>query len=117
MGRLTWESLPFKPLPNRRNIVLSKNTLSEIESYNNINSCIKKLKKDDEKSIFVIGGASVYSSFLKIATDLHITLIDKLVDGIDCFFPLAIDELMADYILIKEKILSSKVTYIHLSKK
>ena len=33
MGRKTWESLPFKPLPNRRNIVLSSSKFRETESF------------------------------------------------------------------------------------
>ena len=45
MGRKTWDSLPFKPLPNRRNIVLSKNTINNVEVYHNIDECINILKK------------------------------------------------------------------------
>ena len=43
MGRKTWESLPFKPLPNRRNIVLSSKQLDNIETYRSIDDCIKNL--------------------------------------------------------------------------
>ena len=40
MGRKTWDSLPFKPLPNRRNIVLTSTKIPNVEVYNNINECI-----------------------------------------------------------------------------
>ncbi len=40
MGRITWESLPFKPLPNRRNIVLSRSNFTETECFSNIDDCI-----------------------------------------------------------------------------
>ena len=53
MGRLTWESLPFKPLPNRRNIVLSRSAVVNAEYFNNIDDCIKKLKEDKIKSVFI----------------------------------------------------------------
>ena len=36
MGRKTWDSLPIKPLPNRRNIILSRNTIANIETYKKI---------------------------------------------------------------------------------
>ena len=46
MGRKTWDSLPFKPLPNRRNIVLSSQLVENIETYSSTNDCIKILEKD-----------------------------------------------------------------------
>ena len=87
MGRLTWESLPFKPLPSRRNIVLSSRKFTDTESYTSTDECIKNLHTDNIQTIFVIGGSSIYKEFFELASDLHITLIDQQVDGIDCFFP------------------------------
>ena len=43
MGRKTWESLPFKPLPNRRNIVLSSQKVDDVEIYHSIDDCLNKL--------------------------------------------------------------------------
>ena len=43
MGRVTWESLPFKPLPRRRNIILSSQAIKGAEVYNSIDDCCKKL--------------------------------------------------------------------------
>ena len=45
MGRKTWESLPFKPLPNRRNIVLSSKLIEDVDTYHSIESCIQILEK------------------------------------------------------------------------
>ena len=117
MGRLTWESLPLKPLPNRRNIILSKNNISNFECYNNINDCIQALKNDKIKSIFIIGGASIYLQFLTLASDLHITLIHKKTDGIDCFFPKSIEQLKTDFKLSIKKELCIEATYMHWQKK
>ena len=47
MGRKTWDSLPFKPLSNRRNIVLSRTKQNQVETYASYESCIAKLEKDN----------------------------------------------------------------------
>ena len=41
MGRKTWDSLPFKPLPKRKNIIFTKNIIDGVETYDNINEYIK----------------------------------------------------------------------------
>ena len=64
MGRKTWDSLPFKPLPKRRNIVLSSSDISNIEVYHNVENCIEILKKESISKIFIIGGASIYKACL-----------------------------------------------------
>ena len=46
MGRKTWESLPIKPLPKRRNIVLSNNKVFGVECYTSVKDCIEKLYDD-----------------------------------------------------------------------
>ena len=117
MGRLTWESLPFKPLPNRRNIVLSKKKFSETESYNNINQCFDKLKSDNVETVFIIGGSSVYKEFFELANDLHITLIDQQVEGIDCFFPKSLEYIKKKFILSFQKKLDRDANYMHFKKK
>ena len=116
MGRVTWESLPFKPLPNRRNIVLSSNFYTEVECFNNIDDCMKMLKQDGLNSIFIIGGSSIYSEFLNIANDLHITIIHQEIDGIDCFFPQTLDNIKQNFQLASEKKLSNDATYMHFIK-
>lgn len=71
MGRLTWESLPdkFRPLPNRTNVVITKNkTISypkDVICSNDLKEVIHSLKKYGEnKEIFVIGGGSIYKHAL-----------------------------------------------------
>jgi len=88
MGRKTWDSLPFKPLPNRRNIILSKKVIKDIEVYHNIDECIDTLRKESTPKIFVIGGASIYKLFFKYASHLHITYIDIKSNDLDTFFPI-----------------------------
>ena len=91
MGRKTWDSLPFKPLPKRRNIVISSKHISQSEHYQSIDLCIKQLNKDGLKKVFIIGGAKIYKEFIQKADELHITSINIETKGIDTFFPIPID--------------------------
>ena len=75
MGRKTWDSLPFKPLPKRRNIILSSKNRGEVETYHNIDDCLNVLKSDNIDTLFVIGGRSLYNDFYSNASYLHITMI------------------------------------------
>jgi len=88
MGRKTWNSLPFKPLPDRRNIVLSKNKIKDVEVYHTFDECINALEKDSISKIFVIGGASIYKLFFKNASHLHITFTNIKSHDLDTFFPI-----------------------------
>ena len=117
MGRLTWESLPIQPLPNRRNIILTKNTYPNVECYNKIEDCLKILENDNIESVFIIGGSSIYLSFLDIATDLHITIIHKNINGIDCYFPTTLTQLKNNFILSYKNELSLDATYMHWVRK
>ena len=86
MGRKTFESIG-KPLPNRRNIVLSNNKNLSFVGAKVINSIEDALlSSEDDKELFIIGGEKIYSSFLPLATHMYITRIHKKFDG-DAFFP------------------------------
>ena len=97
MGRKTWTSLPIKPLPKRRNIVLSSKSIIEVESYNSVKQCIKTLSKDNVKKIFVIGGAQIYRNFIHLSDELHITFIDAESKGIDTYFPITMEKIESLY--------------------
>ena len=113
MGRKTWESLPFKPLPGRRNIVLSSRTIKDVEVYNSIEKCCEKLMQDSIKKIFVIGGQSIYESFYSKASALHLTIINEDVEGIDTFFPISLDSIKENFQEIDRFQLSKTATYIN----
>jgi dihydrofolate reductase len=87
MGKRTWESLPRRPLPNRRNIVITDIPGEQIEGCEmaySIDEAIGKCKPEEEN--FIIGGASVYRQFLPHADRLYLTLVKKSFDA-DVFFP------------------------------
>ena len=56
MGRKTWESLPIKPLPNRRNIVITRSSIEEIDCFQSIDDALQTCKGD----VWFIGGAGIY---------------------------------------------------------
>ena len=111
MGRKTWTSLPLKPLPNRRNIVLSTQKLDNVETYNCIDDCITILKKDLVKKIFIIGGKSIYEAFYPKASMLHLTIINKKTQGIDTFFPITLNKIKESFVKVETVLLSSVTTY------
>ena len=97
MGRKTWASLPIRPLPERRNIVLTSNSIADVENYNSIEHCMETLCKDGVKKIFVIGGAQIYRHFIHRSDELHITLVDAEIEGIDTYFPITMEKIESLY--------------------
>ena len=89
MGRRTWNSLPdrFRPLPGRRNVVLSRDPDWDAPGAERAGSLDEALELvGGAPRVFVIGGADVYAAALPIADDLLLTEIDAEVDG-DTAFP------------------------------
>jgi dihydrofolate reductase len=89
MGRKTWDSLPdrFRPLPGRRNIVLTRNpewVAAGAERVDSIREALVLLA--DEEHVYVIGGAGIYAAALPYADEFAITDVDLAVDG-DTHFP------------------------------
>ncbi|MDR1666690.1 MAG: dihydrofolate reductase [Bacteroidales bacterium] len=94
MGRHTYESLPVKPLPNRRNIVVSA-TLPAAEGCKIAASVDEALKlcTGSEKS-FVIGGMQLYEAMMPYASQLYITRIRHCFEA-DAFFPVIDSDMWA----------------------
>lgn len=87
MGRKTFDSLPKGALPNRRNIVVSRQEglkLENCEVFASLDKAFAACSKDEK--VFIIGGASIYSQAIANATCLEITVIDSRFDA-DVFFP------------------------------
>lgn len=88
MGRKTFDSIG-KPLPNRKNIILSRSGgdfPQEIEVVSDINKILEWNEADPEKEYFVIGGAKIYEQMLPFADRMYITWIDHAFQG-DTYFP------------------------------
>ena len=89
MGRRTWESLPdrFRPLPGRRNLVVTRNPHWRAEGAERVGSIEDALRLlGDEPRVSVIGGGELYAAALPLADELVLTEIESEVDG-DTFFP------------------------------
>ena len=98
MGRKTWDSLPIKPLPDRRNIVISSSKQGGVESYTSIEECIDSLRDDKEVSdVYIIGGMSIYKFFYEYADILHITFINKSYPDTDTFSPISLSQIKSDF--------------------
>ena len=90
MGRKTWDSLPerFRPLPGRRNLVLSRQPGWRADGAEVLPSLDAALAlAADAPRVFVIGGAQVWADAMPRADDLVLTEIDHDFDGDTCFPP------------------------------
>ena len=87
MGRKTYESIG-KPLPNRINIVLTRNpkNFSNIKEVTSTQEALKVALKTN-KDIYIIGGEFVYKEFFPMAEKMYLTEINRNIKGGDVFFP------------------------------
>ncbi len=90
MGRLTYESIG-KPLPDRKNIVLSTRNGLKIDGCDVVDTPDAAIRlAGGAEEVMVIGGGAVYSQMLPIADRIYMTRINVTVDG-DTFFPEIVD--------------------------
>ena len=88
MGRKTFESLPKGALPNRRNIVLTR---QEGVHYENA-ECYRSLEEalmqcDYTEDLYIIGGGELYKQTLGLAARIHLTIVDDTPAEADAFVP------------------------------
>lgn len=86
MGRKTYQSIG-KPLPNRRNIVLSRQENLKIEGceiYKSLDKVIENLSNEDE--VFIIGGGDLYRQTIALAHRIYITRVEINAQA-DTHFP------------------------------
>lgn len=93
MGRKNWDSIPekFRPLPNRENVVLTRNTdylASGARVFHSLQDCLSYFSGEDQKDVFIIGGGEIYRQALdqRCIDEMYITHVDA-VYGADTFFP------------------------------
>ena len=91
MGRRTWESLPdpFRPLPERVNIVMSRDTDWEDEGSITalyIGRAIEIAFSEGSDECWIIGGAQIYEMFIDRVEEIHVTEVHTNGSG-DVFFP------------------------------
>ncbi len=87
MGRKTFESIGSRPLPNRPNLVISRNaelSIPDVQVFKSVESALKTLQDVDE--VIIMGGGQLYQQMLPQADKLYLTLIDADLEG-DTLFP------------------------------
>ncbi|MFY0652509.1 MAG: dihydrofolate reductase [Cyclobacteriaceae bacterium] len=89
MGRKNYDSLPpsFKPLPNRNNIILTRQAGYQAEGcevFGSLEDALASVITENE--VFVIGGGQIYEQALQAGDRIYLTQIDAEIDG-DTFFP------------------------------
>lgn len=91
MGRKNYDSIPakFKPLPNRTNIVVTRQSNFNAPNcivVNSLEAAVDLAKKNKEEELFIIGGAEIYKLSMAVATKLYLTEIKTELEG-DTHFP------------------------------
>lgn len=86
MGRATWDSLPprFRPLPGRRNIVITRDIAWAAEGAEAAHSrqhALALASADQPATIWITGGATIYAEFMPLADRLEVTEIDADISG------------------------------------
>ena len=88
MGRKTFESLPKGALPNRRNIVLTRQEglhYENAECYRSLEEAL--MQCDYTEDLYIIGGGELYKQTLGLAARIHLTVVDDTPAEADAFFP------------------------------
>ena len=86
MGRKTFQSLPKGALPNRRNLVVSRQGF-RAPSAEVFASLADALDASTDEEVYIIGGASVYQQTIALADALHLTEVDAIAPLADAYFP------------------------------
>lgn len=87
MGRKTFESIGSKPLPNRPNLIISRNPNFKPDGaqvFNSVEAALACLK--DYPEVMIMGGAQIYAQWIDRVDQLYITEVKASPEG-DAFFP------------------------------
>jgi dihydrofolate reductase len=105
MGRKNFESIPhkYRPLPNRTNVIITRNSDYKAEGclvVNSVEEALEVAKQNGDTHPFIIGGGQIYKLALEnnLVDKIYLTKVHHLFDG-DTFFP----ELNSDWIELKRE--------------
>ena len=87
MGRKTYESIGGRPLPNRKNIVLSTDEVVGAIGAKNFAQALQLASEEPNQDIFVIGGERVFAEALPEVDTIYATEVDYSFSNADVFFP------------------------------
>lgn len=105
MGSRTYQTLRVKPLPNRRNIILTKSKLDvpNVEICHSKEEVLKLIYDTPQDDIYIIGGSSIYQTFLDTISIAYVT---KVYDTClaDTFFPLDFEKSLEWHLIDKSQV-------------
>jgi len=87
MGRRTWESIGSRPLPGRRNLVVSKTPAFVAPGAEVVPSLHEALALAGDVDVCILGGAGIYAAALAVADRIALSLVHTTVADADTFFP------------------------------
>ena len=90
-GRKNYESIPekFRPLPNRTNIVITRQTEYKAPGaivVDTLEKAIAKAKEIEKEEVFIIGGGEIFKQSMDMTERIYLTKVDGIFEG-DVFFP------------------------------
>lgn len=87
MGRKTFESMGSKPLPQRKNIIITKDSQFVAKDCVVVHSLKEALAAaEPAEEVMVIGGSQIFEQFLPLASRLYLSIVHQTIEG-DSFFP------------------------------
>lgn len=95
MGRSTFDAIG-KPLPNRTNIVLTRNKSFEhlgLLIFHTIEDMLLFIQKENYHQAFVIGGDTIYKQLLPFCNKVYLTRVHTIIENGDAFFPLLSEQI------------------------
>lgn len=87
MGRKTWDSLPVKPLPKRKNYVLTRDVSFKEEGATVVSTVEEVVELSKGREVFIIGGGEIYNQFIDIADNMILTQVHAMNYNATVHFP------------------------------
>jgi dihydrofolate reductase len=125
VGRTAYErALKYRAVPNSKLIVMTNSIIPSVRKENGITiyyvSCIEgalKITDSQNSNLMIAGGFKMYSSFAHLATNFHVTLVDRSYPiGEELRFPFCPREESKDWIIVDIKKLANGVSYYHFAR-
>ena len=107
MGRTSYEEIGH-PLPERKNIVVSKTKVFSGENLYTVKSLKEAIERAGQEEIFIAGGAEIFQEALPLADKIYMTYVDMEVPDADRFFP---DFPKEKYIIMELERVKGKIPY------
>ncbi len=109
MGRKNYDSIPekYRPLANRLNVVLTRNTTFQAPNcmvFHSLQDCLEHFKNEDERTVFIIGGGEIYRMALDeaVVSEMYITNVHQTYEA-ETFFPEFKEEMWDHQVLFESE--------------